>query len=228
MTRRTLANTGLSETVVTLAKAGVCATRLAAYVSMTPSGIRGYLKRRDLYQSPQVTPETLARLEALYLEGLSVEEIAEDIGYSHGCVRWWLKRRDMWLPERTHVTEEMEERMVRYRERGVLMRVIANRLGVSESAVQFHLARRLGKQWVPLSPEERERIATLYQKEFNMAQIGRRVRRDPKTVSQVLKGLGLHDAERARRAQLRRPGVQHSWRAALYPNSQHRKVKNES
>lgn len=205
---------GQAETILALYRAGVIPARIAGYVGRSPTGVSGWLRKRGSYRSPRMTAETRAEIERLYLEGWTIEAIAAAVGRTHGGVRFYLQRQDLFLPERTHVTEAMASKMVAWYDRGVPIRVIADRLGVGESTMYLHL-RRAGvqKKRHRVTDDEREQMCSLYADDWYISHIARKVMHDHKTVVDVLKKAGVYDPERSARAMVHRQSKNHIWRS---------------
>ena len=130
---------GEGATMVALHDAGVRPAYIAAYTGRTPNGVTGWLKRNGGYTSRRMSAEECAEIERLYYDGLSIEQVAQAVGRTHGGVRYYLKQRDLFLPERTHVTPAMSVKMQMWYERGVPVAAIAARLGVGEGTIYNHV-----------------------------------------------------------------------------------------
>lgn len=204
---------GEAETILALYRAGVIPARIAGYIGRSPRGVTGWLRRRPGYRSPRMTDEMRAEIERLYLDGWSIEAIAKRIGRTHGGVRYYLRRNGLYVRERTHVTGAMAAKMVAWYDRGVPIRVIADRLGVGESTMYLHL-RRAGvqKKRYRVTDDEREQMCSLYADGWLISHIARRMTRDHATVLDALKKAGVHDPERSAKASVHRQSRSHIWR----------------
>lgn len=204
---------GEAETILALYRAGVIPARIAGYIGRSPRGVTGWLRKRPGYRSPRMTDETRAEIERLYLDGWSIEAIAVRVGHTHGGVRHYLRRNNLYVRERTRVTKTMAAKMVAWYDRGVPIRVIADRLGVAESTMYLHL-RRAGVQTKRLrvTDGEREQMCSLYADGWLVGHIARHMIRDHSTVLDALKKAGVYDPERSVRSMVHRQSRTHVWR----------------
>jgi len=177
--------------------AGVRPAFIAAYTGRTANGVTGWLKRNGGYTTRRMSAEECGEIERLYYDGLSIEQIARAVGRSHGGVRYYLKQRDLFLPERTHVTPAMSDRMRVWYDRDVPVAVIAARLGVGEGTIYNHVPASRRRQ---MTDELRVEIVTAYHlREEYVADIARATGYSERTIRTVLKSAGVYAPGRSPR-----------------------------
>lgn len=177
--------------------AGVRPAYIAAYTGRTPHGVTGWLKRNGGYMSRRMTPAECAEIERLYYDGLTIEQVGQTVKRSHGGVRNYLKRRDLFRPERTHVTPAMSAKMNAWYERGVPVAAIASQLGVSEGTIYNHVPASRRRQ---MTDDLRVEIVTAYHlREEYVADIARATGYSERTIRTVLKSAGVYAPGRSPR-----------------------------
>lgn len=184
---------GQGETMAALYGAGVRPAFIAAYTGRTANGVTGWLRRNGGYTSRRMSAEVREEIERLYYDGLSIEQIARAVGRSHGGVRYYLRSRDLYLPERVHVTAAMRGKIRRWYDRGVKTGVIADRVGVGASTIFKHVETRRRRA---VSEEERGRMVAAYVAGGYVVDIARAMGRDHTTVRAVLAGAGVYEPYR--------------------------------
>ena len=169
--------------------AGVRPAFIAAYTGRTANGVTGWLKRNGSYTSRRMTTDECAEIERLYYEGLSIEQVAQAIGRTHGGVRYYLKQCDLYLPERTHVTPSMSDKMKVWYDRGVPIANIGARLGVSEATIYRHVkpARR-----TRLTADDEHHIIAQYETGGYVSDIARAMSRSERAIRDALKSAGVY------------------------------------
>lgn len=125
------ATPGAAENILALYGAGMTATAVSAVTGWSATGIRRWLRRNGRARPTRMSAAVKREIERLYLDGMSIEAVGKAVGYTHGAVRYYLRSRDMYVPERVHVTADMREKIRDwYYRRGVPVAVICDRLGV--------------------------------------------------------------------------------------------------
>lgn len=145
---------------------------------------------------------------ALYEEGLPLTVIAAATGRPWGSIWCWLTANDHHLPAR----RVDARRVVDWYRRGVPIRTISDRLGISVEQIHYH-RRQAGLRraaW-PVSGEERQRMVALYQEGLNLMEIGRMMGRAASTVKKMLIRSGVFDPARAAATLPSRP-ENHPWK----------------
>lgn len=176
--------------------AGVRPAFIAAYTGRTANGVTGWLKRNGSYTSRRMTADECAEIERLYYEGLSIEQVAQAIGRTHGGVRYYLKQCDLYLPERTHVTPSMSDKMKVWYDRGVPIAQIAARLGVGEATIYNHIrASRMQR----MTDGHRSVIVASYLNNGYVGDIARATGWSEKAIRDVLKSEGVYAPGRSPR-----------------------------
>ena len=180
-----------------LRDAGVRPAYIAAYTGRTASGVTGWLKRNGGYTSRGISAVIGAEIERLYYDGLSIEQVGQTVKRSHGGVRYYLKRRDLFRPERTHVTPAMSAKMNAWYDLDVPVAVIAARLGVSEGTIYNHVPASRRRQ---MTDDLRVEIVTAYHlREEYVADIARATGYSERTIRAVLKSAGVYAPGRSPR-----------------------------
>ncbi len=169
--------------------AGVRPAFIAAYTGRTANGVTGWLKRNGGYTTRRMTPDECAEIERLYYDGMSIEQVAEAVGRSHGGVRYYLKQRDLFRPERTHVTSTMSAKMNAWYDRDVPIATIAARLGVSEGTIYNHVPASRRKQ---MTGDQVAAIVASYPRGDYVRDIARATGRSERAIRDVLKSAGVY------------------------------------
>lgn len=174
--------------------AGVRPAFIAAYTGRTANGVTGWLKRHGFCTVRRMTADECAEIERLYYEGLSIEQVAQAIGRTHGGVRHYLKRRDLFLPERTRVPPAMKDKMRTWYDRGVPIANIGARLGVSEATIYRHVkpARR-----TRLTADDKQHIIARYEAGDYVGDIARAMSRSERAIRDALKSAGIYSPGRS-------------------------------
>lgn len=176
--------------------AGVRPAFIAAYTGRTANGVTGWLKRNGSYTSRRMTAHECAEIERLYYEGLSIEQVAQAIGRTHGGVRHYLKQQGLYLPERTHVTPVMADKMRTWYGRGVPVADIAARLGVGEGTIYRHVR---PERRTRLTAKDKAHIITRYEAEGYVKDIALAQECSERAVRDVLKSAGVYAPGRSPR-----------------------------
>lgn len=192
--RPTRISDGEGATMAALYGAGVRPAFIAAYTGRTANGVTGWLKRNGGYTSRRMTPDECAEIERLYYDGMSIEQVAEAVGRSHGGVRYYLKQRDLFRPERTHVTPAMSDKMRTWYERGVPVASIAARLGVGEGTIYNHVPASRRKQ---MTGDQVAAIVASYTRGDYVGDIARVTGWSERAIRAVLKSAGVYTPGRS-------------------------------
>lgn len=147
---------------------------------------------------------------ALYEEGLPMTVIAEVTGRPWASIWYWLTANGHHLPS-PHVDVR---RVLDWYERGVPVKVISARLGISINQIHYH-ARKAGlrRAKLPVSDEERARMVALYRGGRNLMEIGRTTGRSVSSVRKMLQRSGVYDAARSAATLPSRPEY-HPWKGS--------------
>lgn len=176
--------------------AGVRPAYIAAYTGRTANGVIGWLKRNGGYTSRGISAVIGAEIERLYYDGLTIEQVGQTVGRSHGGVRYYLKRRDLFRPERTHVTPAMSDKMRTWYERGVPVASIAARLGVGEGTIYNHVPASRRRQ---MTDEQVAAIVASYQRGDYVGDIARATGWSESAIRDNLKSAGVYAPGRSPR-----------------------------
>jgi len=174
--------------------AGVRPAFIAAYTGRTANGVTGWLRRNGGYTSRRMTPDECAEIERLYYEGCSIEQVAEAVGRTHGGVRYYLKQRDLFRPERTHVTSTMSAKMNAWYDRDVPIATIAARLGVSEGTIYNHVPASRRKQ---MTGDQVAAIVASYTRGDYVGDIARVTGWSERAIRDKLKSAGVYTPGRS-------------------------------
>lgn len=201
--------------------AGVRPAYIAAYTGRTANGVTGWLKRNGGYTSRGISAVIGAEIERLYYDGLSIEQVGQTVGRSHGGVRYYLKRRDLFRPERTHVTPAMSDKMRTWYERGVPVASIAARLGVGEGTIYNHVPASRRRQ---MTDEQVAAIVASYQRGDYVSDIARATGWSERAIRDSLKSAGVYAPGRSPR---RKGAGWHHHEDRIFSRHAARRNKNE-
>lgn len=146
---------------------------------------------------PRLNDDQRDDIERLYYDGYSIQAIADMTGYcTQGAVRNYLRKRDLYLRERAHVTPAQSAKIRQWYERGVKIAVIADRLGVGESTIYTHVrASRVSK----MRYEQRMTIIESYRRGDYVIDIARDSGYSERAVRDTLKAAGIYNPGRSPR-----------------------------
>lgn len=181
------------------ARRGMSASAIARRIGMTPKTVMRYMRQAGIPVRPRGRwMADKEKVLELIRQGVSAREISQRIGMSHSQVRNYMHAAGVPVarrPPRVKLTEETKQQVLEFARRGMVLREIAERTGVSRPVVTG-LVRAAGIPVRPrgssaTTPTPVEQILALAREGVSTHEISNRVRVSRSRVVRIIRREGI-------------------------------------